>query len=246
MNEDDIRALLHDAADGVSSSVDLATRAERRYRARRARRHAVAAGVTLVVIAGAATAFATTRDDSPEVVVSPTSTTIPNARHDISARVELPSDTIVSGSKVEGTIVVENDTGKPIPKADKSGCGQQWAVALGNDRVRPNILFALVCTPSTETFPVGTSRWPFELQAVDQSPCSLPGQPSDPPTRTCEPGADTPLPAGDYRTEFFGGLKALNPSPLTVHVVAAKVSVRRRAAFGRDGRGVEPTGHARG
>jgi len=41
-----------------------------------------------------------------------------------------------------------------------------------------------------------------------------------------EPGADAPLPAGEYRTEFFGGLKALNPLPVTVHVVAAKVSVR--------------------
>ncbi len=222
MNEDEIRALLHDAADGVAGPTDLAARAERRYRARRARRHAIVAGVMLVAIAGAATAFATTRDDSPAVVVSPTSTTIPSARHGISARVELPSDTIVSGSTVEGTIVVENNTRKPISRADKSGCGQQWAVALGNDRVHPDIIFAAVCTPSTEIFPVGTSRWPFELQAVDQSPCSLPGQPSDPPTRTCEPGADTPLPAGDYRTEFFGGLTALNPTPLTVHVVARR------------------------
>jgi hypothetical protein len=221
MNGDDIRALLHDAADGISGPPDLATRAERRYRTRRARRYAVAGGVALVVIAGAAAAVASTRDDSVEVVVAPTSTTIPGARHGVSARVDLPSDTIVSGSTVEGTIVVENDTGKPISRADNNGCGQPWAVALGNDRVHPNILFPLVCMPSTETFPVGTSRWPFELQAVDQSPCSLPGQPSDPPTRTCEPGADTPLPAGDYRTEFFGGLKALNPTPLTVHVVGA-------------------------
>ncbi len=220
MNEDDIRALLHDAADGVAGPADLSMRAERRYRTRRARRHAVAAGVSLVVIAGAVTAFATTRNDSAEVVVAPSSTTIPVARHGVSARVELPSDTIISGSKVEGTIVVENDTGKPISRSGKDGCGQQWAVALGNDQVRPDIVFAAVCMPSTETFPVGTSRWPFELQAVDQSPCSLPGQPSQPPTRTCQPGTDTPLPTGDYRTEFFGGLKALNPTPLTVHVGA--------------------------
>jgi hypothetical protein len=225
MNEDDIRARLHHAADGVAGPTDLAARAERRYRTRRARRYAGAACVALVVIAGAASAFATTRDGSPEVVVSPATTTIPSARHGISARVELPSDTIVSGSTVEGTIVVENDTGKPIPQTGKDGCGQQWAVALGNDRVHPDILFPLVCVPSTQNFPVGTSRWPFELRVVDQSQCSLPGHPSNPPTRTCAPGADTPLPAGDYRTEFFGGLKALEPSPLTVHVIA-RVSVR--------------------
>lgn len=228
MNEDDIRELLHDAADGVAGPADLATRAERRYRARRARRYAMAACVTLVVIAGAASAVATTRNDSAEVEVAPTSTTVPIAPHGVSAHVELPSDTIVSGSKVQGMIVVENDTGRPIPEAGppipRAGrCGQQWIVALGNDHVHPAIGYpSVACVrPSTETLPVGTSRWPFELQAVDWSWCSLPGEPSQPPTRTCPSTGDSPLPAGEYRTEFFADtLKALDPSPLTVHVVA--------------------------
>jgi hypothetical protein len=187
--------------------------------------------VTLLVIAGAATAVATTRNDSAEVVVAPTSTTIPTVRHGVSARVELPSDTIVSGSKVEGTIVVENDTGTPIPEAGppihqigRVGCGQQWTVALGNDDVHPAIAFPSIgcLMPSNETLPVGTSRWPFELQAVDWSLCSLPGEPSQPPTRTCPSTGESPLPAGDYRTEFFAdSLKALNPTAPTVHVVTA-------------------------
>jgi hypothetical protein len=156
------------------------------------------------------------RHGAPTVSVTPTTTTPSSvaALAPLSAHIDLPSSTIAAGSAETGYVVIDNNTGAAIPGGS---CAPELAVALGNDQVHPQIAFTTPGCLRPPTIPVGSSRWPVTLRAVNESPCSLPGEPSNPPTRTCGLNGD-PLPAGVYHTVFFG-VPQIHPAPVEVDVV---------------------------
>jgi META domain len=122
----------------------------------------------------------------------------------VTARIELPSRTMVAGSKMSGRVVVENDTGEPI---HATGCVSLFQVALENDSEIPSIPW-LTCGDRF-TIPVGESSYPIVVRATALI-CSA-----------CPNGSPPPLPPGEYRATLFQREQAVPaPSPVTVSVMA--------------------------
>jgi len=197
---------------GCERSVRV-TFVELRRRARRLTRVRLLPAVVLLGLAACGGSLA--RSASPTTLMAPTTTTA-SSPSGVVSHIEVPSREIVSGGAMTASLVVDNHTGEPID----AGCGPNLAVALGNEKVQPQIGFPAIGCLHPPRIPVGTSRWPLQLSALDYSWCSLPGEPSSPPTRTCGRNGD-PLPPGDYRTVFFGTVALLHPDPATVRVLAA-------------------------
>ena len=107
----------------------------------------------------------------------------------LSARIVLPVSTMAAGSSISGKIVVENNTGHALLA---TGCKSLFAVALGNDRISPDVVWRSCL--QTFTIPEGESSYPVIVTA-SYSTCSPP---------LCTDGSLSPsLPPGDYRAMLF-------------------------------------------
>lgn len=122
---------------------------------------------------------------------------------EVSARIALPTHTMRAGSIMSAQVIVENDTGVPLPEA---GCLQLFRVALGNATIKPDEI-----TPACLqifTIPPGTSMYPVTFVASETS-CSEGPEPLPCPH----------LPAGAYHLFLFGAGSAVKaPPPQTVQV----------------------------
>lgn len=142
-------------------------------------------------------------------------TTHPVARRPqapVSAQVVLPSRTIVAGSSMSGTVIIENNSGHPL---NATGCGRLFQVALGNDKIRPSVQW-LKCLQAF-TIPVSESSYPVTVDASYLS-CNSDGPQAD--LRACRAnGQPPPLPPGDYRAMLFEtGTLVPAPPPTSVRV----------------------------
>jgi hypothetical protein len=190
----------------------------------------VPSGALIVVLVTGGVVWSASRHSiRPHVAVSGDSTTTvtqlpPVASPPLSSRIELPSDTIVAGSKVHGTLVIENDSGAPV---QQSRCPDDrlWGVYLVNAVASSGPPAyggpGRLCDTTPPELSVGRTTLPFTFDASYNS-CAPAGD-SFPPTPKCLPGnLMPPLPAGDYRVEVdhvpYPGVP--KPPVLTVHVVA--------------------------
>jgi heat shock protein HslJ len=125
----------------------------------------------------------------------------------VTARIELPSTTMTAGSKMEGRVVVENNTGRVI---EATGCGTLFGVMLANDTVHPDPAWPMCAEPLP--IPVGESTYPVTIWANYQA-CSTEPQGT-------LPVCPAPLPPGDYQARFFQSSQVVIPAPpIDVNVV---------------------------
>ncbi|HEY7280765.1 MAG TPA: hypothetical protein VID47_04140 [Actinomycetota bacterium] len=150
------------------------------------------------------------RDDDA-ATPSPIGTTMPgNPGTPVWAQIVLPTFTMPAGSSAFGEVVVHNGTGHAL---NGSGCGSPFAVALGNDRITPDVGWN-DCLMRI-TIPAGVSSWPVTVRASYLG-CDN-GSSGDFPA--CVDGHVPPLPPGEY----VAGLYQLptfvpDPSPVPVKV----------------------------
>jgi hypothetical protein len=84
----------------------------------------------------------------------------------VSARIEFPSTSIVSGTATVGYLVVDNETGVPLRLRTAGTCAPKWTVTLGDVQI-PNVpQFAATCPSGPLVFPVGETQLSFTLRAV--------------------------------------------------------------------------------
>jgi hypothetical protein len=125
----------------------------------------------------------------------------------LSTTIELPSDTIVAGSDLKGTLVVDNASGKPIDLS-RGGCHAKFAVTLRNETFTNEPLYTSDCALGPWILATGVTRWNFTLIASYLGP---------------RPTGSRSLPVGNYEailvTDTPGFLP--DPTPVPVRVVAA-------------------------
>lgn len=127
----------------------------------------------------------------------------------LSARIVLPSTTVTAGSTMPGRVVVHNTTGHRLHVA---GCGSPFVVALGNDKIKPKVIW-LDCLQRF-TIPVGWSSWPVEISA-SYSVCGT-GKGLVP----CQNAHVPALPPGSYEAVLFQSSHVVpRPAPVDVRVV---------------------------
>lgn len=136
----------------------------------------------------------------------------------ISARLTVPSRTIVTGSVVHAELHILNNTGEDVTVTT---CGSPFAVALSTKTYTPLLAWPLCAMQFT--IPLGASTYDLPLRASLGS-CggegTIPGQ--GPPV-PCVNGKPPPLPLGKYRVTLFQNPTVVGaPNSLTVRVVAAQ------------------------
>jgi hypothetical protein len=135
----------------------------------------------------------------------------------LAAHIELPVTTAAAGTKLEGFLVVSNNTGAPLHVLDR-GCAPKWGVAVTNAQYVPNIPFTMECATAPLELPVGETRLPVSIfttySGCQQGAASGSGTTVFP---TCLPSGPPPLPPGDYTTILVGSIPGLpDPSPVTI------------------------------
>ncbi len=127
------------------------------------------------------------------------------------ARLELPATTLRNGTTVDATVVVQNDTGRPV---EARRCGTLYAAELKGDDFTQEFGEAL-CGGSPFTMPVGESRWPVKIlvmtigcSAADAERCAV----------TDGQRGPVPLPTGAYTVVVTAPGEAPIPEPVTVQV----------------------------
>jgi hypothetical protein len=147
-----------------------------------------------------------------------------DTKPNLSVRIELPSHTLVSGSSLNGTLVVDNPTSTPIDLSPQN-CWQKWAVTLETSSFVNEPLYAQDCRTGPWLVAPGTTRWRFTVVGTyyhcSQSAHPLRGEPR------CPPGSNTntpPLPPGDYSAVLVADSPGflLDAPPVPVQVVAAR------------------------
>jgi hypothetical protein len=135
-----------------------------------------------------------------------TSTTATQPAAPLSARVVLPSKSMLAGSTMDATLIVENHTGDALEFA---GCGSPFAVALGNDDTQPAVAWP-ACRQGF-TLPTGKSTYALPVVARYLS-CGPGGPPCD--------GLDPPpLPPGEYQAKLYQNPDVVPaPTPVTIRV----------------------------
>jgi len=128
----------------------------------------------------------------------------------VSARIEFPSTSIVSGTATTGYLVVDDETDAALRLRTAGTCAPKWTVTLGNVQI-PNVpQFRATCTSGPLVFPVGQSQQSFTLRAV----CVDANGP-------CGGASPYPLPPGQYSARLFhlgGAFPAV--ASVTMDVVA--------------------------
>ncbi len=205
----------------------------RRSRVRRRRRQARIGAATTVVLAAvvtvAAVAFSGASTPTERVVVGP-ATTLPTAAAGVPPastaagtgtltivldRTTAPAD----GTPIHGTVIADNQTGRPITVT--GACDGWITVGLANANVtfRGGFPFVL-CRP--DQVPIGISRYPLVVPTTYEA-CTLQGGPNTPSCANVTPGS--PLPPGTYTTKaVLDTLAALaTPPPVVVTLTAPTV-----------------------
>jgi hypothetical protein len=132
----------------------------------------------------------------------------------VTARIELPSSSMVAGTTMNGRVVVDNQTGHVI---DASGCGSLFAVALGSDGYRPDVPWRL-CLQDLD-IPTGESSYPV---AVSATALGCVGGPPTDGIPSCTPSGPPPLPPGTYEAKLYQSTHVVpDPPPVPVTVVGA-------------------------
>ena len=146
------------------------------------------------------------------------------------ARIELPSPTIVAGATTTGSFLVDNQTGRPLRLRTARGCQPKWAVSLGNDQIPNQPVFPTDCVRRPLVFPVGESQRSFTLRA------SCVG-------RGAVYRARRALPPGQYSAGLFGDVSVFPPvAPVPVTVAGAELGYELRPSI--TGRRCPPSGPA--
>jgi hypothetical protein len=188
------------------------------------RRHAVlAAGAAVVVVAGSVIGVvALTRDTNHQLpgrvatAPPPTATRAP-AVGPITSHIELSRRSVHAGETIAATLVVDNPTGRPVRLVDAHGCAAKFAIALGNEKIPPQVSFFKDCGGSPKVISVGENRLPFAVRTTYSGCASGPGPIGVPICLTS--GAVPPLPPGEYRATLVDSSTQLpSPPPVPVHV----------------------------
>jgi hypothetical protein len=125
-----------------------------------------------------------------------------HSRADLTTRIELPGATFVAGPTVTGTLVVDNNTGKPITlPTDAHGCQLLWRIALTNASIPPNTAFKAECYRPAKPLASGENRFPFTLVTTYITCTSVAGS-----------GGCPPLPPGRY-TAVLVSSTGVDPFP---------------------------------
>jgi hypothetical protein len=177
-----------------------------------------ATALVAVAIAGGAVWRYADQRDTIRVSASDPTNPLPGQDSAVTTRIEVP-ETIVSGSQVEGTIVIDNNTGADITIP---ACGPMWYIALTNTSHGPDMGFAEPCLPPL-VIGVGQSRLPSAI-ATSFSGCVEAPNIGD-NLQECVNGGAPPLPAGEYTAILVGNHKdplpgIPTPASVTVRVVA--------------------------
>jgi len=127
----------------------------------------------------------------------------------VTARIELPSTTMITGSTMPAKVVVENNTGHEI---HATGCHGLFGVGLNSAHVHQGLAFPS-CAEAI-TVPVGESSYPVQVLA-EYYECDAAG---DQGLQRCLPGGGAPpLPPGVYQATLFQASPVV-PAPLPIDV----------------------------
>jgi hypothetical protein len=135
----------------------------------------------------------------------------------ITSRIELSQRSLHAGETIAATLVIDNPTGSPVRLVASHGCATKIAIALGNDKIPPQVSFFKDCGGNPTVIRVGESRLPFTVRSTYSGCASGPGPIGVP---TCLPsGAVPPLPPGEYRATLVDRSSQLpSPPPVPVQV----------------------------
>jgi hypothetical protein len=194
-----------------------------RGRARERRRAMLVAGAAAVVVAGSvigvvALTRGTNHHEPGRVAVAPpTMTPRTPAVGPISSHIELSRRSVNAGETIAATLVVDNRTGRAVRLVDGRGCAAKIAIALGNEKIPPQVSFFKNCGGSPTVIRVGESRLPFTVRSTYSGCATGPGAIAVP---TCLPsGGLPPLPPGEYRATLVDSSTQLpSPPPIPVEV----------------------------
>ena len=134
-------------------------------------------------------------------------------RPPITSRLELETREVRAGASLRGDIIVRNDSGAEIVIQNCSGL--PYLVGLEGGSARQS-LNDLSCGGYVVTVPIGESRWPVQIMAIDDA--CIPGD-SSAIERCLDGGGPPALPPGSYRT--FSQAASPNlplPDPVEVDV----------------------------
>jgi len=131
----------------------------------------------------------------------------------VTARIVLPSTTMIAGSTMPAKVVVENNTGHEI---HETKCGSFFQIGLQNGEIKFDGIWPQCAEPFT--IPTGESTYAVTVSAAYQT-CSASGALGTPPClRTGMP----PLPPGQYKAALFQSSPVVTaPLPIDVKVEAA-------------------------
>jgi hypothetical protein len=182
------------------------------FRRRRRTRRFTSATVALVVLALAGGIALTRIDTTSGNVTHPATSTIEPTG--ITARVVLPSSTILAGSSMSGSVVVENNSGHAL---HVFGCGGIFAVTLNNAEGGQGSPAWTLCRMDI-TIPLGSTTYPVTIQATFLMCSTAPS----PTMSTClADGVPPSLPPGVYQATLAQSTTVVStPPPIAVTVVA--------------------------
>lgn len=123
------------------------------------------------------------------------------------ARIVLSSNTVQAGHSISGYVEVENVNFRGLRVAT---CGSPFAVALGNERIKPDVVWT-DCLRYV-AIPIGRSTWPITVSTFYSA---------------CEVGSGScTLPPGDYRATLLQRHQVAGaPAPVAVRVTATAADV---------------------
>lgn len=152
---------------------------------------------------------------------TPTTTTVTTSLDHaaVTSRWEFSTDQVVAGGRLEGWLVIDNQSGAPLEVTDR-GCAPKWAAVLTNDDFPPVVAFRMDCQLAPLVVPVGTSQLPVTVMAglndctQDTNSIGIP---------QCLPeGGMPPLPIGSYTAVMVGSIPGVDPpAPIPIDVIAA-------------------------
>ena len=110
------------------------------------------------------------------------------------AQIVLSSTTVRVGDSISGYVVIDNPN---VSGTRVAGCGSPFAVAVGNDQIKPDVVWP-TCLQYI-TIPFGRSKWPITVDTL------LPTCPFD--------SGSCPLPPGEYRATLLQGQHVVQTPP---------------------------------
>ena len=136
------------------------------------------------------------------------------------AHLELENRCLSAGSAIDATVVVENDTGKPV-EYRMCGTGSPYQAHLKGEQYEQDPGLWKMCMGTVQQLPVGESRWPVRLH-TSYSQCSQPESVPLPPRTlplACVGGVPQTLPAAPYEAVVDAADSELpRPPPVEVRV----------------------------